>query len=569
MKLGLVSVSRDSFTERLISRAAFAALLIVIAMPLAYLLYGSFRSGSPGAPNVTFTLANWKSVYGSLAYGRAFFNTLLLSGVVSAISVVIGTILGWIVARTNAPGREKIAPLLVLPLMISTLVTSLAWVALAAPNAGFINAAASALFGIRTVFNIYSFSGIVLVLVLHYSAFAFIAIYAALRSVDSSLEEASYMLGATPLRTSLKMTVPLIWPSLAATFLLIFIFVSENFAVPTILGSSIGFNTLMYEIYRLMTIEPSKPMLAATAGTMLLSIALIGTYWQRRIIARSGHYVTVGGKGGNQRITDLGRGKSIATAILVLYLLLAVVIPYLALVFGSFMRFVTPRMRTSLFTTVNYTKMLDASYLGPALNSLLLAGVGALVATLIYVFVAYLIKRSDSWVGRAVDYAVMVPTVTPALVLGIGFIWAYIWLPLPIYGTMWILFIGYFTRFIGQGVRQSRAALVQISEELPEAARMTGATSFRTFRDIILPLLRPSIISIWIVMFILFFMEISLTVVLYTPNTITLPILLWMKMTGGFLTEAFALAVVEASIIFAILFVADRLFGTLKASLAR
>ncbi len=551
------------------SGAIFFALFLLIALPIGALFYGTFRTDSPGAPNVGYTLRNWATIYGTSVYLTSFLNTLTLSFTASTVSVAIGAVLAWIVARTNAPWRLRLAPLLVVPLMISTLVTTLAWVALAAPNAGFLNAILSALFGVRRVFNIYSFGGIVFILALHYAAFAFIAIYAALRTVDSALEEASYILGATPLSTSFRMTLPLIWPTLASTFLLIFIFVSENFAVPTMLGTPIHYHTLMHDVYKLMAIEPTSPPLAATAGTLLLSIAIIGTIWQRRIIARAAHYATIAGKGGNQRLADLGRWKPVATSILIFYLLLAVVIPYVALIFGSFMKFVTPRIRPQNFTLNNYERMLDSDYLRAVTNSLMLAGGGALVATLIYVLIAYLIKRSEGRTGKIADYIVMIPTVTPAMVLGVGFIWIYVSLPIPIYGTIWLLLLGYFVRFVGQGVRQSRAALVQISEELPEAARIAGATPFQVFRDIVVPLLRPATVTLWTVMFIMFFMEISITIMLYSPRTITLPVLLWTRMQSGFLTEAFALAVVEATVIFIVLLVADRLFGTLRATLVR
>src|SRR5690606_30068952 len=163
-----------------------------------------------------------------------------------------------IVARTNAPGRDKIALLVIIPLMLSNLITTVGWIALAAPNAGFINAAARALFGINTVFNIYSFPGIVLVLAVDHAAFAFVAFYAALRSIDGALEEASYMLGAGPVETGLRMTLPLIFPTIASTFLLIFVMTAENFSVPTLLGSAFQIQTLPSRIYFDMTVEPSE-----------------------------------------------------------------------------------------------------------------------------------------------------------------------------------------------------------------------------------------------------------------------------------------------------------------------
>ena len=453
------------------------------------------------------------------------------------------------------------------PLMISTLITTLSWIALAAPNAGFINAVARTNLGIPTLFNIYSVPGIVLVMTLHYASFAFIQVYAALRSLDASMEEASYMLGANPLRTAMRMTFPLIWPALAASFLLIFIFVSENFSVPTILGSSIGFHTLASSIFYDMTGEPSKPTLAATSGTMLLWIAVLATMWQRRIAGRARRYVTIAGKGSRHRLVDLGVWKYAVTALVILYLLAAVGLPYATLILASLLKFVTPHLTPALFTTANYQVLFRWDRIGPIRNSLFFAGIIGLGMTFLYVFIAYLITRSRGWFARILDYTVIVPTVVPALVLGVAFVWTFVGVTWPIYGTAWILVIAYFVRFIGQGVRQSRAAFVQVADELPEAARICGATSLRAFRDIVLPLLKPSLMSLWTILFILIFMEISMTIILYSPDTETLSVLLCQSMAVGHFTAAFAVAVIQATIAFAVLSIANKLFGTLRVTL--
>ena len=551
----------------IVGNLAMLLSFVLIIAPLAFLFYGSFRSGSPGDPSAVFTFQNWIDAYSQPLIRTALFNTVLLSGTVAFISILLGSVIAWIIARTDAPGAKQLAIFLVVPLMISGLVTTLAWIALLAPNAGFINAIFRSLFGIRTVFDIYSFKGMVLILTLHYTSFAFIPIYTALRSIDGRLEEASYMLGASPLQTAYRMTIRLILPTLASTFLLIFIFVAENFPVPTVLGSNSGFQTLASTIFTEMQVEPSNPPLAAAVGTLLLWIALAGTVWQRRIANRSSRYVTIAGKGGQARITKLGKWRYVASAVLVTYFLISVVIPYLALVVSSFMKFVTPRLTYKLFTVDNYTRLLRWDYVIPIRNSLLLGLLVGLVATFIYVFMAYLIRRSKGWTGTAMDYLALAPTVMPALVLAVGFVWTYIWLPIPIYGTIWILVLAYITRYYGYGVRQARAAFVQISDELSEAARMSGASPLRAFRDIVLPILRPAMLSIWTMLFIFFFMEISVTILLYNPKTKTLPILLWESLSAGNLTAAFAIAVVESTTIFIVLYITNRFFGILRSSL--
>ena len=550
----------DGVLPRIVSILIF----IVVGAPILALFYGSFRSDAVGVPGAHFSIAHWLEVYGTSLYRRAFFGTLLLSASVGVLAVAVGGVLAWIVARTNAPGRRRIAPLLIVPLMISSLVTALAWIALCAPNAGLFNTAMRGLFGVKTTFDVYSFSGVVLVLVLHFASFAFVPIHAALMSIDGSLEEASHMLGATPLQTAWRMSIRLMLPTLLATGLLVAIFTAENFTVPMLLSGNNGFHSLASQIYYDMTAEPPKPTTAATSGILLLSIALVGTVWQRRITRNARRYVTVGGKGSRPRITDLGRGRYFATGFMLLYLLLAVGLPYFTLILASLMRFVTPQLSWSLFTLKNYTTLLSWEYFLPVRNSILLGTLCGMVATFFYAYVAFMVQRSRGWRGRALDYVVMLPTAMPALVLGVGLSWTYIGLPLPIYGTVWILVIAYFTRFIGQGVRQSGTAILQISAELTEAARMSGASPLRAFGDILLPLLRPSLISLWTILFILIFMEISMTSLLFTDSTMTLPVLLWQSISGGYQTEAFAIAVVQATIVFVILLVVDKLVGVLR-----
>jgi len=375
------------------------------------------------------------------------------------------------------------------------------------------------------------------------------------------------MLGASSFQTAYRMTFRLILPTLASTFLLTFIFVAENFPVPTVLGANNGYQTLASTIYTQMQVEPSNPPLAAAIGTMLLWIALAGTVWQRRISRKSSRFVTITGKGAQPRIADLGKWKYAATAVLILYFLISVVIPYLALLASSFMKFVTPRITYNLFTFANYTRLLNWEYVVPIQNSLLL-GLGAgLAATFFYVFMSFLIRRSTSWTGTAMDYVALAPTVMPALVLAIGFVWTYIWLPIPIYGTIWILVLAYITRYYGYGVRQACAAFLQISDELAEAARISGASPLQAFRDITLPILRPAVLSIWTMLFIFYFMEISVTILLYNPKTKTLPVLLWESLSAGNLTAAFAVAVLISTAIFIVLYIADRFFGVLRSSL--
>ncbi len=546
-----------------------AFLLALVAAPILYVIYGSLRTGAPGAADAGFTLENWRTVYLSAPYLKALWNTLALSAIVSVLALLLGGALAWLVGRTDMPGRNQMALLLVVPLLISNLITTLAWIALAAPNAGFLNAWFRSLTGVRTLLDIYSFHGIVLVHVLHYASFAYLALFAALRSIDASLEEASYMLGVGPVRTGWRMTLPLIAPTMATSFLIIFVLVAENFSVPTLLGSPVGFHTLPSLIYQNMAVTPAHPTLAAAAGTMLLWVALIGAAIQRRITRNASRYVTVTGKGNRFRLVRLGPWRIAAFCFVALYLFLAVILPYFALMLGSFMSFLTANIRPSVFTLENYATILVGDNLKPVLNSLLLSAGGGLGLTILYLGMSFFLEQTSKSFARLVDYVTMLPSAIPALILGVGLIWTFVGLSAPIYGTMAILLIAYFLRNLGYGLRQANNAFSQIARELTEAARMNGATRLRALWDIAIPLIRPAILSLWTMLFIFIFMEVSATILLYTPDTRTMPTVLWNYMSSGSQPHAFAIAVAQATLVFIVLYLADRRFGLLRKTLER
>jgi iron(III) transport system permease protein len=558
-------------SDRAMSVVTVVVALVLVVLPLGYLLYGSIRSAAPGTPGAQYTGSNWADVYLKGSYDGPLVHTLELSATVAVIAVALGVAMAWLVTRTDMPGRGWLTLVLALPVMISPLITSLAWVALAAPEAGFINSFAHQWFGRSTpLFNIYSFQGIVLVMVLHYTPYAYLAVLGALRNVDSALEEAAQMLGSSPIRTAVRMTLPLLWPTLTSAALLIFVFATDNFSVPTMLGTPVGYQTLPSELYQLLNLSPTSPTKAAAVGTLLLWVAVVGTFLQRRVLRRASRYVTVAGKSGARRPVSLGAWRWVGIAICIVYLLLAVALPYLALILGSLMSFVTPHITMSLLTLSNYQQALSPQYLMPLRNTLILCLATALVTALAGVLVSYLVQRRlPRRVAAVTDYAVMLPNAAPAMVLAIGLLWASLSLPLPVYGTLWLLAIAYFTRYLGYGARTSGAALAQLSPDLDEAARVHGASASRSFRDITLPLMRSTVLSVWTLLFVLFFLEISATILLYSPNSETIAVVLWNQLANSNQPTAFAIGVVQSTIIFVVLAIAQRIFGTMRHVAAR
>jgi iron(III) transport system permease protein len=176
--------------------------------------------------------------------------------------------------------------------------------------------------------------------------------------------------------------------------------------------------------------------------------------------------------------------------------------------------------------------------------------------------VSFVALRTKSWLGRAVDYFAMLPISIPAIALAVGMLWAYITLPLYLYGTIWILLVAYMTRFLGYGVRIFSSSLVQIDPELEEASRIAGASPYRTMWRITTPLLRPAMLSAWTMLFIFFTVEISASILLYTSKTITMSVAMWNFLAMGGSINAFAIGIVQTTIVFIVLAIAYRISGS-------
>lgn len=536
------------------------AVAAAIAAPLLYLAFGSLHVDTVTRTGSGLSLQNWLTVYATGKYVGPLWSTVVLAMTVALLSVALGGFLAWVLERTDVPLAGLLSFVLPMPIMISPLITTLAWIALAAPQAGFINATVRTVVpAIDPLFDIYSFAGIVLVMTLHYTTFAYIGIRAALSTLDPALENASYVLGVGPLATARRMTFPLVRPAITASWLLIFVFAAENFSVPTMLGTPVGLETLPSAIYHAVSVDPARPGEAATAGSLLLWIAVIGLAWQRRVTSGSGRFSTIGGQPGGRRIISLGRLRYVAAGVGVLYVTLAVALPYVGLVIGSLLRFVTPRITPQLLTLDNYATVVDSANVQALKNTLLLSVFGSLAGVLLFLIVSFILLRTELPFRRVLDYVTVLPTALPALVLGVGLLWAFVVLPLPLYGSILGLGIAYVVRYAGYGIRQTNIAVAQISPNLEEAARTLGAGPFRAFATIVAPLIRASLQALWLTLFVLFSLEVSATIFLYSPSSITLPVLLWNQSASGSLTVAFAIAAAQATGILLIVAIGQRL----------
>jgi iron(III) transport system permease protein len=575
-------VSAESFSEvglpmklaRFISKLridlpwiVFLVVTWLVLLPLGFLLYGALMTGYPGQVGNTFTLDHLLAVYGSTKYLRPLVNTLWLATLTTAIATPTGTLLAWLIARTDLPSKRLVELAITTPLFISPLLGSLAWIGLAAPGSGIINAwLGHALWGLRTdILDIYSFPAIVFVMVIYYVPLSYLLTVGGFSRIDATLEEAGRTVGCNTWQVWSRVTIPLLTPTIIAAALMVFVLAAEQFAVPALLGIRGNFTTIPVLLYQGFNYDVTPPGEASALATQLVLITLLGVYLYRRTVRVARRYVTIAARGGTQRQVTLGQWTFAAWAFIAFYLALAVIFPCIALLMGSLQKFLTANLTFSIWTLDNYRSLLDPRYLHAILISLGLASAGAVTTVTLALIVGYLTTRSKSKIVVVLDYVSSITIAVPGIAMGVGLLWAYTMLPLPIYGTFFMLLIAYMTRFLGQSVRLAAAAFQQIEPNLEEAGRMVGLTPLGVLRVISLNLIKPSIISACTLIFIFIIVEIPATILLYTPATETMAVVLFNAMDTSGTVRGFTIGVVQIIVIFIALAVAYRRAGNVRA----
>lgn len=537
------------------------ALLVVTALvvlflalyPVGWLIWGSFYSAPPYEDG-QFTLDNYLRAFTDPKLGRMLWDTLVFALGQMAVAVGVGTALGWIVGRTNTPGRGIFELLILFLFLFPIILAVVAWTMLLSPGKGLVNALLRDLFGLtESPFDIYSLGGMIFVQGLYLAPLAYLMIVPAFRSIDTSLEEASRISGAGWFRTFRHITLPLTRPAVLASALLLFIFGLESFEVPQMLGAQQGVYTYTTLIYNVIAeFYPADYGKAAALSSLLLLASAVGIYFYRRTTARDSQFQTIRGKNFRGDVIDLGPWRWVTFAFCILFFGLTVILPTLVLVLGSLLNYygsfdadVFDRM-----TVANYARVLAHPQLVNGFtNSLLLAIFGGLACVLFAVVVGYLVTKTRARGRGLVDAVAMLPISFPATVLGVALLWAWITVPLPVYGTLLILAIAFITRYLPIALRTVSSGLMQISDELEEASRVAGASLRTTLVRIVLPLLAPALVAAWLMMFMIFMRELSMSILLAGPGNPVAPVVMYDYYTSGELGPLSAAALMYALVI--------------------
>ncbi len=552
-------------------------MVVLVGAPIIALGYGAIRSGSFGDPNAHFTLDALANTYGSLFGGgliqQATFNSILLALPSTVMATLLGSVLAWVIARTNVPGRRIFHTLFIIPMFFSGVLTIIAWTILAAPRAGWINYYWTQITGGDDIVNIYSYEGMVWVLGLLFMPYAFLFTYGLFRSGDPEQEEAAAMSGAGLWRRLRTVTFPVVWPGIAAAALFIFILALENFAVPEYLGRQIGYTTLPSDIYESIRQYPVRPAIGAAEGTILIALSLIGLWYYRRISKRADRYTTVGGKG--KRATDIRLSrfaKVLIVAFCSVFALVGTILPTGAVILRALMHERSIGLQWEALSFEFIGEMIgDPKIQSSIQNSVMLAIGTAIVVCIVGLLMAFTtIRAKRPLIPAITDYLAAVPIGIPGIVFGLGLLWVFV--ATPLYGSLASLLIALIALHIVYGARMFGAGMMQIDKGLGEASRIAGATPLRSLRDVNLPLLRGTAVSVWIIVFLLVMREVSTSIMLFGINSRTLPVFSWIYLDDGFYGQASALAVIQVVISGVVILIFRATFGKdvkLSSSLPR
>ena len=538
--------------------AIIAVLLFLVVSPFVYLVITSFQTERTGE----FTFANYATAYGRARYVEALVNSLKLGAVSALLAGVFAVPLAWAVARTNMPGRGLTRMLVLATFITPPYTGAVAWILLAGPNAGWLNRFYMLVTGAEAgPFNIYSFTGLAVVIALYSFPYIFIFTTAALELVSSEMEDAANILGAGPWRTMRKVTLPLALPAILGGLIICFLEAIALFGSPALIAIPARFNVVTTQLFQFFG-NPVRVEVAAAYAMPLLGVTILLVLVQRLIVRRKG-FVALTGKGGERRPILLGRWRWVVFGYAMFVATLAVFLPYIFLIQSAFAKAWGRGFLLDNVTIANFRFILfeHATAAQSIINSFVYAGISATVAVFLTLGVAYIVARRLIPFGGVLGFLCVAPFVIPGVVLAIGFYAAYAPPPLALYGTALIMILAFTTRFLPVGYVNASAAINSLNPEMEEAVRVLGGSRLTALRRVVAPLLKRNMMGAWLLIFIPATRELSAAIFLYGPNTKVASVMIFDMSEEGNFERLAALALVLQILTLPLLWVGQKALG--------
>ena len=490
--------------QALLCTAVLGVVGFVLLYPLLLLILTSFQVARPMQESA-YGLDNWVVALSEPGMLTAVLNTFKLTLVLQVVSFPVAIFVVWLLARTDIPGKNWIEFLFWIAFFAPSLPITLGWISLLDPDFGLINQAVKQVFSLENgPFNIYSFWGIVWVhLATKSIVVKVILLTPFLRNMDASLEEASRVAGVGPLRTLVRIVIPVMSPAIMVVMIMSIIHLLETFEIEQVLGLPSRFYVYSTMIYRLLQIEPPQYG-AATALAVMILVAMVPLILLQQKMSRSRRYTTVTGQFKAQQFA-LGAWKWPAFAFVLGLGFFFTLLPVLFLGLATFMRLFGFFNLPDPWTLSHWSRVLtDPIFLRSLVNTLLLGAGTTVLAILCYPLIAYIAVRTRYWGRHILDFLSWLPIAIPGMILGLGFLGLFLDTPIfrPLYGTLFVLILASSISSMTLGVQLVKSNLLQLGQELEEASWVAGGSWLYTFRRIILPIQVPVLITVGMVAFI-------------------------------------------------------------------
>lgn len=524
-------------------------LAIAVLAPVGLIVYQSFLDGPFFSPRSKLSLDAYGYVLTDPMFWKALWTTVLFAVGMVVIAVPLGGMLAFLLTRTDIRFKRLLEVLVLVPMFISSIVLAFGYTVSVGPS-GFLSIWVRGILGF-VPWDLYTLPGIIVIAALSHVPHVYLYVSAAMRNLPSDLEEAARTTGAGIWRVSRDVTLPMVLPALIFAAALNLLLGFETFGIPLVLGDPNGILVLTTYIYKLTTLfgVPTYQLMAVVAMVLIL-ITLPLVFFQRRLLRNSRRYAALGGKGARATSLKLGRkGQWIALSVIGVWLFVSVVLPVGGITVRAFVS--AWGQGVSLWdhlTLANFDHLLDVpSLVRGIVNTLLLAVLGGAAAVFIYLLVALAGHRNNGFSNTVLDYIVLLPRALPGLVVGLAFFWVFLFVPFltPLRPTLIALFVAYVVVGLSYGLRLLQGTLIQVASELEEAARTTGAGIGRTWRDIVIPIVRPGLAGAWALIMIIFLREYATGVYLMGAGTEVIGSLMVTLLQTGAMDTIAALAFIS------------------------
>lgn len=537
---------RQPLRERLVAALPALAMTVLLAAlvlpPLAILL----RTSLYGSEGGSVTLANYAGLFADPRLYTSAINSVTFAVLAMLLSLVNGSVVAWLVERTNVPWKPLATLSAIISLGTPYIVYVSAWLYILG-RAGPLNGGYRALFDTTGVlFNVYSMAGMVLIEGMLWSPLVFLLMSATFRRANADLEEAARMSGASVFATVTRISLPLAAPALAGLGLFVFIRNIEAFDVPVLIGSPSKISLLTTDIYLSMTRVPPRMEQASAFSVVLMVVVAVLLQFYARLSKRAEKFASITGKGFRPRPFNLGGWRWLGAALIVINALFVLVLPLLAILYTSLTPFARPLNLVGLMnlTTTHYRAVFsEPSYIRLAVNTVLVAAAASTLAMAVTSLSAWMAARRRPGAGMLEQLA-SVPLVFPGIVLGVAMIEMALNSPVPIYGTLWVIVFAFVIRYLPYGMRYAHSGVIQIHRDLEDAAGVSGATTRTILRRILLPLASPSLVAGWLFIFLIAAKELSIAVLLAGYDSKTISVAMFDQWTNGAGGEVAAMGVV-------------------------